>query len=69
MSVFVLHSNLHVAQFYLSTTSNILKCNSVMLSLSVNHFDLKFEEKKHFFFNLSVRTKKTINTILILFKF
>lgn len=66
MSVFVLHSNLHVAQFYLSTTSNILKCNSVMLSLSVNHFNLKFEEKKH---NLSVRTKKTINTILILFKF
>lgn len=47
MSVFVLHSNLHVAQFYLSTTSNILKCNSVMLSLSVNHFNLKFEEKKH----------------------
>lgn len=49
MSVFVLHINLHVAQFYLSATSNILKCNSVMLSLSVNHFNLKFEEKKTFF--------------------
>lgn len=69
MSVFVLHINLHVAQFYLSATSNILKCNSVMLSLSVNHFNLKFEGKKLFFFNLSVRTKKTINMILILFKF
>lgn len=67
MSVFVLHINLHVAQFYLSATSNILKCNSVMLSLSVNHFNLKFEG--NFFFNLSVRTKKTINMILILFKF
>lgn len=49
MSVFVLHFNLHVAQFYLSTTFNILKCNSVMLSLSVNHFNLKFEEKKDVF--------------------
>lgn len=68
MSVFVLHINLHVAQFYLSATSNILICNSVMLSLSVNHFNLKFEGI-FFFFNLSVRTKKTINMILILFKF